>query len=256
MKAFLSGLVIGTLAFGPFALQKPQAIPHKGRPPVQTWVAIDGVWMRCDPSRVDHSDQAVRWTPATNLVEIKEHGQWKRPAHLSGVALQTNLPEPPHDGKDYTLVARAGVFEIGADYVQLESYYEPTPPGPRTFRGHLPLAVMIGDSTFNIDWYTYSFQEDWATVADETQAEYEAKGYKPWTLDDFGPLDPRHEAISYRRGLYIEISLPLEEDSIELIKDCRFRHPDDLTNHLPRSPGWITAIIAHPHKQKFFTTPD
>ena len=76
LLALLSGIGAGTLLFGPLAITSsvPLQETRIAAPEVRTWIPVNGLWTRCDPARVNHSDQAVRWKPAFHVVDIKEHG--------------------------------------------------------------------------------------------------------------------------------------------------------------------------------------
>src|SRR5207253_685931 len=105
LLALLSGIGAGTLLFGPLAITSsvPLQETRIAAPEVRTWIPVNGLWTRCDPARVNHSDQAVRWKPAFHVVDIKEHGRWKT-VSSSGIGLvesvESSLRSLPDDGKD------------------------------------------------------------------------------------------------------------------------------------------------------------
>ena len=119
-------------------------------------------------------------------------------------------------------------------------------PDPK-FLGHAPVSgprVVVW-----IEYWYYSFEGDWQAVADETIRTFQENGYEliPY-------LDPnagfwRENAIKLRRGDYKVRGIPVQEDSVTLVKDCRLKDARDWSKigpEMDRDSGWIAALLALP----------
>lgn len=121
------------------------------------------------------------------------------------------------------------------------------------FRGHDPLPDShLADLPLAHRWF-YCFQDDWAAVVRETLAEYQPQGYEILpgrALSEENPDYAYWQANAIMLCLEIKVrGITLLEDSVTLIKDCRlFSATERLGPEKERSPGWITAIVARPHR--------